>query len=168
MEAYGYHLDMPAGTSVRFEPGDTKTIKLVHIGGHKVIRGGSSVAPGPIDTSRAEEILRRLQQNGFSHTPAPSKPHEPMEPCAIDRQTYASMFGPTVGDLVRLGVTDLWVKVEKDHIGYGDECTFRWCRMQGGPDEFASTDASVFHLLTCTLSNHERAAQLLLGIGVQD
>lgn len=34
------------------------------------------------------------------------------------------MFGPTVGDLVRLGATDLWVKVEKDHIGYGDECTF--------------------------------------------
>ena len=115
---------MPAGTSVRFEPGDTKTVTLVEIGGHKVIRGGSSMAPGPIDTSRIEEILRRLQQNGFSHTPAPSKPSEGIEPFAIDRETYAAMFGPTVGDRVRLGATDLWVKVEKDYIGYGDECTF--------------------------------------------
>jgi len=34
------------------------------------------------------------------------------------------MFGPTTGDLVRLGSTDLWIKVEKDYTHYGDECTF--------------------------------------------
>jgi len=34
------------------------------------------------------------------------------------------MFGPTVGDTVRLGATDLWVKVEKDFTVHGDECTF--------------------------------------------
>ena len=34
------------------------------------------------------------------------------------------MYGPTTGDLVRLGDTDLWVKVERDFAVYGDECTF--------------------------------------------
>ena len=40
--------------------------------------------------------------------------------------------------------------------------------MQGGPDGFASTDASVFRLLIGTSSNRERAVQRLLGIDVQD
>ncbi|KAJ5822711.1 hypothetical protein N7447_005051 [Penicillium robsamsonii] len=35
------------------------------------------------------------------------------------------MHGLTIGDLVRLGSTDLWVKIEKDYIAHGDECTFR-------------------------------------------
>lgn len=42
LKAYGYHLDIPAGTSVRFELGDTKTVSLSEIGGLKSIRGGSS------------------------------------------------------------------------------------------------------------------------------
>ncbi|MDO9521226.1 MAG: urease subunit alpha [Pseudohongiella sp.] len=42
----------------------------------------------------------------------------------IDRVTYAQMFGPTVGDRVRLADTDLWVQVEKDFTRYGDEVKF--------------------------------------------
>lgn len=37
---------------------------------------------------------------------------------------YASMFGPTTGDKVRLGDTSLWVEIEKDFTHYGDECKF--------------------------------------------
>ena len=32
----------------------------------------------------------------------------------IDKHSYAHMFGPTIGDRVRLGDTDLWLEVEKD------------------------------------------------------
>jgi urease subunit alpha len=42
----------------------------------------------------------------------------------IDRQSYASMFGPTVGDRVRLGDTALVIQVEKDFTSYGDEVKF--------------------------------------------
>jgi urease subunit alpha len=42
----------------------------------------------------------------------------------IDRVTYAQMFGPTVGDRVRLADTDLWVQVEQDFTRYGDEVKF--------------------------------------------
>jgi len=42
--AYGMRLDIPAGTAVRFEPGETKTVSLVAIAGRRVIRGGNNFA----------------------------------------------------------------------------------------------------------------------------
>ena len=42
----------------------------------------------------------------------------------IDRQAYAEMFGPTVGDRVRLADTELWLEVERDYTVYGDEVKF--------------------------------------------
>ncbi len=42
----------------------------------------------------------------------------------ISRQAYAEMFGPTVGDRVRLADTELWLEVEKDFTVYGDEVKF--------------------------------------------
>ncbi|OAA62669.1 Urease [Niveomyces insectorum RCEF 264] len=92
--AYGFRLDIPAGTSVRFEPGDTKTVGLVAIGGRRIIRGGNNLASGPVDPARVDAIA------------------------------YAAMFGPTTGDRVRLGATDLWIRVERDYTVYGEECKF--------------------------------------------
>ncbi|MCH2396066.1 urease subunit alpha [Oceanibaculum sp.] len=45
-------------------------------------------------------------------------------PARISRGAYADMFGPTVGDKVRLADTDLIVEVEKDHTIYGEEVKF--------------------------------------------
>ena len=42
----------------------------------------------------------------------------------ITRQAYAEMFGPTVGDRVRLADTELWIEVEKDYTIYGEEVKF--------------------------------------------
>ena len=42
----------------------------------------------------------------------------------IGRQAYAEMFGPTVGDRLRLADTDLWIEVEKDFTIYGEEVKF--------------------------------------------
>ncbi len=42
----------------------------------------------------------------------------------INREKYAAMFGPTTGDKIRLGDTNLLVEVEKDLTVYGDECKF--------------------------------------------
>src|SRR6185437_7450565 len=39
--AYGMRLDIPAGTAVRFEPGETKTVSLVAIAGNRAIKGGN-------------------------------------------------------------------------------------------------------------------------------
>jgi urease subunit alpha len=42
----------------------------------------------------------------------------------IDKQAYAEIFGPTVGDKVRLADTELWIEVEKDYTVYGEEVKF--------------------------------------------
>ena len=45
-------------------------------------------------------------------------------PMKISRAAYADMFGPTIGDKVRLADTDLVVEVEKDFTVYGEEVKF--------------------------------------------
>ncbi|HEV7302262.1 MAG TPA: urease subunit gamma [Tepidisphaeraceae bacterium] len=55
--AYGKRLDIPAGTAVRFEPGETKSVRLVDIAGDKVIAGGNNFASGPVtETGRKKAI----------------------------------------------------------------------------------------------------------------
>lgn len=122
-KAYGKRLDIAAGTAVRFEPGDVKTVTLVSIAGNKMISGGNLIAPGIVDLSRTEAIIQSLIQRGFGHTPEPGALEVTMD-SDIGREAYISMFGPTVGDRVRLGDTALWVEVEKDLTVYGDEVKF--------------------------------------------
>jgi len=42
----------------------------------------------------------------------------------IGRKAYSSIYGPTLGDRIRLGDTDLTIAVEKDYTVYGEECKF--------------------------------------------
>jgi len=42
----------------------------------------------------------------------------------IPRRTYADLYGPTKGDRLRLGDTELVIEIEKDFTHYGDEITF--------------------------------------------
>ena len=68
--AYGMRLDIPAGTAVRFEPGETKTVHIVSIAGARTIRGGNALASGPVSEEgrgRAETLVR---SEGFAHRAA--------------------------------------------------------------------------------------------------
>ncbi|CAK4084729.1 unnamed protein product [Aphanomyces euteiches] len=123
--AYGCRLNIPAGTAVRFEPGDVKTVSIVPIAGHRVITGGNNLCNGAVDPSKVDEIVSKLVAQGFLHTSSPpSVLAEVPTPCTISRRTYARTYGPTTGDLVRLGDTELIVRVERDLTVYGDECKF--------------------------------------------
>ncbi|SES12351.1 urease subunit alpha [Gracilibacillus ureilyticus] len=42
----------------------------------------------------------------------------------LSRKQYVSLYGPTIGDQIRLADTDLWLEVEKDYAVYGDESVF--------------------------------------------
>jgi len=59
--AYGRRLDIPAGTAVRFEPGETKTVALVTIAGNQIIRGGNALADG----QNREKTLAAVRDRGF-------------------------------------------------------------------------------------------------------
>jgi urease subunit gamma/beta len=67
--AYGKRLDIPAGTAVRFEPGETRTVQLVEIAGRKVIRGGNNLANGKVSETGRKAALKRALAKGFSHAP---------------------------------------------------------------------------------------------------
>lgn len=125
LRALGFRLDIPAGTSVRFEPGDAKTVTLVQIGGNQVVRGGNTLGNGHILDANVKQLLEdNIVKMGFAHVPEPAGDAMLIDMASMDRASYASMFGPTTGDLVRLAATDLWIKVEKDYTTYGDECSF--------------------------------------------
>jgi len=65
-EAYGFRLDIPAGTAVRFEPGDTKSVTLVALGGDRRVRGLNSLVDGALDDPACQQQpLERLQTAGF-------------------------------------------------------------------------------------------------------
>jgi urease subunit gamma/beta len=66
-EAYGKRLDIPAGTAVRFEPGETKTVQLVEIAGHKIIRGGNNLISGTINEERRSQVTRKATERKFAH-----------------------------------------------------------------------------------------------------
>ena len=63
--AYGCRLDIPAGTALRFEPGEGREIDLVPLGGRRVVFGMSGLVNGPLDAGR-DEALTRAKARGFT------------------------------------------------------------------------------------------------------
>ncbi|KAI9989810.1 hypothetical protein PInf_020097 [Phytophthora infestans] len=128
--AYGHRLNIAAGTAVRFEPGDQKTVSIVPIAGNKVITGGNNLATGVVDESKVDAIVAKAVAEGFHHRELElsTLPRHVTKPefgvCKMPRSVYAQTYGPTTGDVVRLGDMELYVAVEKDMTVYGDECKF--------------------------------------------
>jgi urease subunit gamma/beta len=64
--AFGMHLDIPAGTAVRFEPGEEKEIQLTAIGGTGEIHGLNGLTNGSVKSGAIKaEALRRASERGF-------------------------------------------------------------------------------------------------------
>ena len=65
-KAFGMHLDIPAGTAVRFEPGEAKEVTLVEFGGTGEIFGLNSLTDGTTrSASRKADALRKAKERGF-------------------------------------------------------------------------------------------------------
>ncbi len=70
-KAYGKRLDIIAGTAVRFEPGETKTVQLVDIAGNRVIRGGNNIGDGPVSDDGLIAAMERVAAGNFAHQEQP-------------------------------------------------------------------------------------------------
>lgn len=66
-KAYGMRLDIPAGTAVRFEPGQRRTVQLVALAGAKVSRGGNALADGPLNPQNKDKGISAVKARGFGH-----------------------------------------------------------------------------------------------------
>lgn len=68
--ALGFRLDIPAGTAVRFEPGDTKSVTLVALAGDRIVQGLNDLVNGPLDDPQVQnDAMTKLQAQGFNSTP---------------------------------------------------------------------------------------------------
>ena len=64
--AFGMRLDIPAGTAVRFEPGESKRVRLVEIGGNRTGFGLNDLTMGKMDDSKVkEQAIAKANEKGF-------------------------------------------------------------------------------------------------------
>ena len=64
-QAFGMRLNIPAGTAVRFEPGDEKVIALVELAGAREVHGLNALTDGPATAARRDESLARARAAHF-------------------------------------------------------------------------------------------------------
>ncbi len=64
-KTFGFHLNIPSGTSLRFEPGDSRTVELTEYGGKKIVFGFNSLVNGKLTNKQKEISLLKLKKKGF-------------------------------------------------------------------------------------------------------
>jgi urease alpha subunit len=101
-------LNIAAGTAVRFEPGDTREVELVAIGGTREVVGLNQLVEGPLDEGRSGS--RHSKRSRISQM-------------KIDRRTYADHYGrpPAIASASPIRII---VQIEHDATSYGDEAKF--------------------------------------------
>ena len=125
--AWGMHLDVPAGDSVRWRPGETRTVRLVAYGGQRT-RARLQPAdrrprhPRPARRGPGARARGRLRPPGGRRAGGRLMAGE------LSRPEYSARYGPTAGDRVRLGDTDLLARIERDESSYGDEVLRGWAK----------------------------------------
>lgn len=90
----------------------------------------------------------------------------------ISRKEYSSLFGPTVGDRIRLADTGLFIEIEKDLRGYGDESIYgggKTLRAGMGGDARMSRDAGVLDLVITNVTIVDAVQGVVKAdIGIRD
>ena len=65
-KSFGLRLNIPSGTSIRFEPGDEKMVELVQLGGKRVVMGLNGLVNGSTSAKGALEVaLKKAKELGF-------------------------------------------------------------------------------------------------------
>ena len=62
--AYGFHLNIPAGTALRFEPGEGREVELVSFGGKRQVYGMNALVSGDLEANRTD-ALKRIKAEGY-------------------------------------------------------------------------------------------------------
>jgi urease len=137
----GKRLNVPSGASVRFEPGETKTVTLVSLGGTKNVVCGNRLTNGIATLDKWGEIESKL--HGFGNATLDGDAPKGKS-YILSRLTYSDAYGPTTGDRLLLGDTTLLARIEKDYTCYGDECKFGGGKsLREGMGQMTSVSASL-------------------------
>ncbi|MCC9166611.1 urease subunit beta [Pontibacter harenae] len=66
-KSFGYRLNIPAGTAVRFEPGERKRVQLVALSGERKVYGGNNLIGGSLSEETKAEAVAKMKSEGFLH-----------------------------------------------------------------------------------------------------
>ena len=155
----GRRLNVPSGASVRFEPGEQKTVTLVSLGGKQNVVCGNGLTGGIANVGNEEqwnEIEKRMEdKGGFGDVKSDDSSGVEVpegKPYVLTRSAYADAYGPTTGDRVRLGDTSLIARITHDHTFYGEECKFGGGKsLREGMGQMTSVSADL--ALDCVITN---------------
>jgi urease subunit alpha len=90
----------------------------------------------------------------------------------VSRQEYANLFGPTTGDKIRLGNTDLYIEIEKDYRVYGDEAIYgggKTLRDGMGMDNQLTSSGGALDLVITNVTVVDAVLGVVKGdVGVKD
>ncbi|MCC2307567.1 urease subunit beta [Cellulomonas chengniuliangii] len=76
-KAYGMHLDLPAGTGVRIEAGDTREVTLAAYGGGRRVIGFNNLVDGGLDSRQTRlDAMRRLAEGEFQNGAPATQPSD--------------------------------------------------------------------------------------------
>jgi urease subunit beta len=64
-KTFGFRLNIPSGTSLRFEPGDSRIVQLTEFGGKRIVFGFNSLVNGKLTNKQKEISLLKLKKKGF-------------------------------------------------------------------------------------------------------
>ncbi|TXK44152.1 urease subunit beta [Pontibacter qinzhouensis] len=64
-KAFGYRLNIPAGTAVRFEPGERKQVQLVALAGDRKVFGGNNLIDGELTDTTKAAAMQKVAKEGF-------------------------------------------------------------------------------------------------------
>ena len=81
-QAFGMRLNIPAGTAVRFEPGDEKVVTLFELGGAREVHGLNALTDGPTDDAARAAALQRAARGGFAGAAPGAGPGPASSPAA--------------------------------------------------------------------------------------
>ncbi len=71
-KAYGMRLDLPSGSSARFEPGDSKEVQLIPYGGRRVVYSFNALVMGRLDDPYTRQSsLKRCAEQGYGDEKTP-------------------------------------------------------------------------------------------------
>ncbi|CAF1081980.1 unnamed protein product [Adineta ricciae] len=125
--AYGMRLNIPAGDILTFNPNEQKEVPLIPIGGQRIIHGGNGLFDGPVSDENLKKNQKNLRKNNFLHVDEKTsieKANSRQTKYPIPRDLYLGRYGPTTGDRILLGDTNLIIQIENDLTTYGEECVF--------------------------------------------
>ena len=66
-KSFGMRLNIPAGTAVRFEPGEEKQVALVEFGGNKKIYGFNNLVDGSLKEKSKEKAIKKMHEGDFKN-----------------------------------------------------------------------------------------------------